>query len=68
MAETIRLAVNAGLVGCTIEDSTGHPECPFYDDSLAVERIAAAVEAKSKAPFAFLLTARAHYFLYPHRV
>jgi len=64
VAETIRLAAEAGLVGCTIEDSTGRPERPLYDESLAVERIAAAVEAKSKAPFAFLLTARAHNFLY----
>jgi 2-methylisocitrate lyase-like PEP mutase family enzyme len=64
VAETIRLAADAGLVGCTIEDSTGNPERPLYDESLAVERIAAAAEAKSRLPFAFLLTARAHNFLY----
>lgn len=64
MAETIRLAADAGLVGCTIEDSTGNPEKPLYDDSLAVERIAAAAEAKRKLPFPFLLSARAHNFLY----
>src|SRR5581483_4691122 len=64
VAETIRLAAEAGLVGCTIEDSTGDPEKPLYDDSLAVERIAAAAEAKRKLPSPFLLTARAHNFLY----
>ena len=41
VAETIRRAAGAGLVGCTIEDATGNPDHPLYDDHLAVERIAA---------------------------
>src|SRR5512132_1994545 len=45
VADTIRLAADAGLVGCTIEDSTGNPEHPLYDFAVAVERIAAAAEA-----------------------
>src|SRR5215470_18220851 len=45
VATTIRLAAEAGLVGCTIEDTTGNPEAPLYDIGLAVERIAAAAEA-----------------------
>ena len=45
VAETIRLAAEVGLVGCTIEDATGSPDSPLYDDRLAVERIAAAAEA-----------------------
>jgi len=28
VAETVRLAAEAGLVGCSIEDSTGNPETP----------------------------------------
>src|SRR5512132_1593899 len=44
VAETIRLAAEAGLVGCTIEDSTGNPAAPLYEFTLAVERIAAAAE------------------------
>jgi 2-methylisocitrate lyase-like PEP mutase family enzyme len=64
VAETIRLAAGAGLVGCTIEDSTGNRAAPLYPLSLAVERIAAAAEAAHKLPFPFLLTARAHNFLY----
>src|SRR5262249_24870183 len=39
VAQTIRLAAEAGLVGCTIEDRTGDPDNPLYDFSLAVERI-----------------------------
>src|SRR5881394_3840754 len=41
VAETIRLAAEAGLVGCTIEDATRDQDRPLYDFSLAVERIAA---------------------------
>jgi 2-methylisocitrate lyase-like PEP mutase family enzyme len=64
VAETVRRAAAAGLVGCTIEDSTGDAAHPLYDEQLAVERIAAGAEAASALPFPFLLTARAHNFLY----
>jgi len=65
VAETIRLAAGAGLVGCTIEDTSGNPDRPLYDDSLAVERIAAAAQAARTLPFPFILTARAHNLLFP---
>ena len=64
VAETIRLAAEAGLVGCTIEDSTGNPDSPLFDTGLAVERIAAACEAARTLPFPFMLTARAHNLLH----
>src|SRR5215813_10000593 len=64
VAETLRLAAEAGLVGCTIEDATGNPASPLYDKGLAVERIAAAAEAVRGLPFPFILTARAHNLLY----
>jgi 2-methylisocitrate lyase-like PEP mutase family enzyme len=64
VAETIRYAAEAGLVGCTIEDSTGNPDRPLYDETLAVERIHAAAQAARALPFPFMLTARAHNFLY----
>src|SRR5262249_18481690 len=65
VAQTIRLAAETGLVGCTIEDSTGNPDHPLYDDNLAVERIAAAAEAARGLQFRFMLTARAHNLMYP---
>jgi 2-methylisocitrate lyase-like PEP mutase family enzyme len=65
VAETVRMAGEAGLAGCTIEDSTRDPARPLYDFSLAVDRIAAASEAARALPFPFMLTARAHNFLYP---
>jgi len=66
VAETIRLAAQAGLVGCTIEDATRDQDRPLYDFSLAVERIAAGAEAANKLSFPFALTARAHGLLYPN--
>lgn len=64
VAETIRFAADAGLVGCTIEDTTGHQDKPLYDFSLAVERIAAAAQAARTLDFPFVLTARAHNLMY----
>jgi 2-methylisocitrate lyase-like PEP mutase family enzyme len=66
VAETVRLAVEAGLVGCTIEDSTGNPDRPLFEFRLAVDRIAAAAQVAKALPFPFSLTARAHNLLYPN--
>jgi 2-methylisocitrate lyase-like PEP mutase family enzyme len=64
VAETIRLAADEGLVGCTIEDTTGNPDHPLYDFQLAVERIAAAAQAARALRFPFMLTARTHNLLF----
>jgi 2-methylisocitrate lyase-like PEP mutase family enzyme len=64
VAETIQLAVEAGLVGCTIEDATGNQDRPLYDSSLAIERIAAAAQAAHSLSIPFILTARAHNLMY----
>lgn len=63
VAETIRRAAAAGLVGASIEDSSGDPGAPIYAFGHAVERIAAAVEAARGLPFPFTLTARAENFV-----
>ncbi len=63
-AETIRLAAAAGVVGGSIEDASGDPARPIYDFALAVERVAAAVEAARALPFPFMLTARAENHLH----
>jgi 2-methylisocitrate lyase-like PEP mutase family enzyme len=54
-------------VGGSIEDSTGDPQRPIYDFTLAVERVQAAVEAARALPFPFVLTARAENFLHGRR-
>jgi 2-methylisocitrate lyase-like PEP mutase family enzyme len=63
VAETIRLAAEAGLVGGSIEDATGRADDPIYDLDFAVERVAAAVAAARRLPFPFTLTARAENFI-----
>jgi 2-methylisocitrate lyase-like PEP mutase family enzyme len=63
-AKAIARAAEAGCVGGSIEDSTGNPQNPIYDFSLAVERVQAAVEAARALPFPFTLTARAENFLH----
>ncbi len=62
-AETIVAAGAAGLAGCSIEDYTGDPGNPIYGFSQAVERVAAAVEAKRALKRDFVFTARAENFL-----
>lgn len=61
-ADTIGLAIDAGLVGGSIEDATGDPAVPIFDPVLARDRIAAAAEAAQGR--GFLLTARAENFLW----
>jgi 2-methylisocitrate lyase-like PEP mutase family enzyme len=63
VAQTIRLAAEAGLVGGSIEDFTGDETKPIYDIGFAVERIAAAVQAVRSLSFRFTLTARAENFV-----
>jgi 2-methylisocitrate lyase-like PEP mutase family enzyme len=62
VAETIRQAAEAGLVGCSIEDATGNPDAPIFELGHATERIAAAAAARA-LPFSFTLTGRSENFL-----
>src|SRR5204862_200780 len=59
VADTIALAIDAGLAGCSIEDFTRRRDDPIYDASLAAERIAAAAEAAHGDGRQLVLTARA---------
>ncbi len=64
VAETIALVAPTGVVGGSIEDHTGRLGDPIYDFNLAVERVAAAVEAVRELSFDFVLTARCENFLH----
>ena len=57
VAETVRLALQTGLAGCSIEDSTGNADSPIYDVALAAERVAAAADAAHTGPVRLVLTA-----------
>lgn len=63
VAETVRLAVDAGLAGCSVEDYAKRDEDPIYDRALAAERVAAAAEAAHSGPVHLVLTARAENYL-----
>lgn len=58
VAETVRLAAEAGLAGCSIED-TALPAFAPYAFDLSVERIRAAASAARALPGDFVLVARA---------
>ena len=64
VAETIRLAGEAGLAGGSIEDSNGRHDQPIYKFELAVERVRAAAEAARSLPYPFVLTGRAENHLF----
>ena len=64
VAETIRLAGEAGVVGGSIEDASGRAEDPIYGLEHAIERVRAGVSAARALPFPFTLTARAENYLH----
>ena len=63
VAESVRLAVETGVAGLSIEDSTGQAAHPLFDADTAVERIRAARKAIDKAGSDTLLVGRAECFL-----
>jgi 2-methylisocitrate lyase-like PEP mutase family enzyme len=67
VAETILAAAQTGLAGGSIEDYSGDPSSPIFDFALAVERIAAAVEASRSLAQDFVVTARSENFLWGRR-
>ncbi|MCG6114323.1 MAG: isocitrate lyase/phosphoenolpyruvate mutase family protein [Mesorhizobium sp.] len=62
-AETVFAAAKVGLAGCSIEDFSDDPARPIYDFDLAVERVAAAVDAARSLDRDFVFTARAENLL-----
>lgn len=64
VAQTIRLAAAAGLVGGSIEDASNRPDDPIYAHDIAVERMRAASEASRALAFPFTLTGRAENYLH----
>src|SRR3954451_10294214 len=65
--QPVRLAIDAGLAGCSIEDFSGRDEQPIYDIGFAAERVAGAAEAAHAGPRPFVLTARAENLLHGRR-
>jgi len=63
-AETIKSAGAAGLVGGSIEDSTGRDDSPIYGTAQAAARIEAAAETARSLGYPFMLTGRAENYLH----
>lgn len=66
VAANVRLCVETGVAGLSIEDATGDRARPLYDLTLAVERIKAARAAIDASDGGVLLTARAECHLVGH--
>jgi len=63
IAENVRLCVETGVAGLSIEDSTGDPKRPLYEFDLAVGRIRAARRAIDRAGDDVLLVGRSEGFI-----
>jgi 2-methylisocitrate lyase-like PEP mutase family enzyme len=67
VAQTVELAAEAGLAGCSVEDFTGRSDSPFYDVGLARDRVTAAADAAHRESLHLVLTARAENFVHGNR-
>ena len=63
VAESVRLCIETGVAGLSIEDSTARSEAPLYEFDLAVERIRAARAAIDRSGIPVVLTARCEAWL-----
>ena len=63
LADSVRLCVETGVAGLSIEDNSGQSEEPLYDFDLAVERITAARKAIDDTGTGVILTARCEAWL-----
>lgn len=66
LAESVRLCVETGVAGLSIEDATSDASQPLYALPIAVERVKAARAAIDASRADVLLTARAECFLVGH--
>ena len=66
VAANVALCVAAGAAGLSIEDATGDPAAPLYDERLAVERIRAARAAVDASGIPAVLTGRCEAWLVGH--
>jgi 2-methylisocitrate lyase-like PEP mutase family enzyme len=65
MADTVKAAIAAGIIGMNLEDVTGDDESSLVDLPLQMEKIRAIREAASSAGVPFVLNARTDIYLMP---
>lgn len=63
VANNVKLCVETGTAGLSVEDSTGNDDAPLYDEALAIERVRAARRAIDDSKVPVVLTARCEAWL-----
>ena len=63
VAQSVRLAVDTGVAGLSLEDSTGNEHAPLFDIATATERMRAARDAIDRSGGDTLLVGRAENFV-----
>ena len=63
VAANVRLCLETGVAGLSIEDSTGRTDCPLYEKRLAAERMRAARGAIDASKTGVVLTGRCEAWL-----
>src|SRR3954452_20676439 len=66
VGQNVKLCVETGVAGLSIEDATGNPAMPLYELAHATDRIRAARKALDETGAGVLLTARAECYLVNH--
>ncbi len=66
VAESVALCVATGVAGLSIEDATGDPASPLYDEGTAIDRVRAARAAIDISGVPVVLTARCEAWLVGH--
>ncbi len=66
LARNVKLCIETGVAGLSIEDATGDPAAPLYDFDTALARLKAARRAVDETGSGVMLTARAEAYLHGH--
>ena len=67
VAANVKLCIDKGVAGLSIEDNSQNPAAPLYEKKLAIERIRAARSAIDASKTGVLLTGRCEAWLIGHR-
>ncbi len=63
VAANVRLCIDTGVAGLSIEDNTGRTDAPLYEEKLALDRIRAARSAINNSGIGVVLTGRCESWL-----
>src|SRR5437867_8795127 len=67
VAAIVKLCIDTGVAGLSIEDNSQNPAAPLYEKKLAIERIRAARSAIDASKAGVVLTGRCEAWLVGHR-